>query len=222
MLEAVGQLLPIAVAGAVSSVPITAMIMILLSPQRSKSAIPFLIGWVLGLAAVVSLCALGARAVPVSRFGRHDTALGIAEIMVGVALIAGALIARRRAAPAEGPSGLPQWLRGIGSLGPWPAFGVALVLNVRPKAILLALAGGLVLRGAALPLGQAAIVIAVYTVIAASTVVVPIAMTLVAPARMEPRLIRAREWLGRHGAAVSAAVLVVVGIVAIGHGLTRL
>lgn len=221
MLQAVGQLLPIAAAGAVSSVPITAMIMILLSERRSASAVPFLVGWILGLAAVVSLCALGARAVPVSRFGRQDTALGIAEIIVGAGLVAGAFIARRRAAPTA-PGSLPKWLRGIGALGPLSAFGVALVLNVRPKAILLGLAGGLVLRGAGLPLGQAAVVIAVYTAIAASSVAVPIVMTLAAPARMEPRLVRAREWLGRNGPVVSAAVLAIVGIVAIGNGLTRL
>lgn len=221
MLQAVGQLLPIAAAGAVSSVPITAMIMILLSPKRSESAVPFLIGWVVGLAGVVSLCALGARAVPVSRFGRHDTALGIAEIVVGLTLVVAAGIAARRASSA-GAAGMPRWLRGIGSLGGWSAFGVALVLNVRPKAILLALAAGLVLRGAALPLGQAAIVIAVYTAIAASTVVAPIAMTLIAPGRMQPRLMRAQAWLGHHGGTVSAVVLIVVGIVAIGNGITRL
>lgn len=220
MLQAVGQLLPIAAAGAVSSVPITAMIMILLSPKRTVSAVPFLVGWVLGLATVVSLCALGAQAVPVSRFGRHDTALGVAEIIVGAALVAAALLVRRRM-PAPS-SGLPRWLGGIGSLGRWSSFGVALALNLRPKAILLAVAAGLVLRAAALPLGQSAVVIAVYTVIAASTVVVPITMTLISPGRMEPRLIRAREWLGLHGRAVSAAVLVIVGIVAIGNGLTRL
>ena len=60
MLSALGPLLPIAVAVAVSSVPIMATILILLSPKRNRSAIPFLIGWLVGMAAVVVVAALGA------------------------------------------------------------------------------------------------------------------------------------------------------------------
>ena len=65
MLSALGELLPIAVAVAVSSVPITATILILLSPKRNRSAIPFLIGWVVGLAAVVVVATVGANALPI-------------------------------------------------------------------------------------------------------------------------------------------------------------
>ena len=50
MLQAIGHILPIALAVAISSVPIMATILILLSPKRAQSAIPFLIGWVLGIA----------------------------------------------------------------------------------------------------------------------------------------------------------------------------
>jgi hypothetical protein len=62
MLSALGELLPIAVAAAVSSVPIMATILILLSPKRSHPAIPFLVGWVLGMAAVVVVATVGASA----------------------------------------------------------------------------------------------------------------------------------------------------------------
>ena len=57
MLSALGELLPIAVAVAVSSVSIMATILILLSPKRNHSAIPFLIGWVVGMAGVVIVAA---------------------------------------------------------------------------------------------------------------------------------------------------------------------
>ena len=53
MWQALGALLPIAVAVAVSSVPITVTILLLLSPNRSKTALPFLIGWVIGVMAVM-------------------------------------------------------------------------------------------------------------------------------------------------------------------------
>ena len=66
-MQAIGHILPFAVAVALSSVPIMATIFILLSPNRSRSSLPFLIGWVLGIAVVVTLCTLGAQAIPSPR-----------------------------------------------------------------------------------------------------------------------------------------------------------
>ena len=60
MWQALGGLLPIAVAVAISSVPITVTILILLSPNRSRPHFPFLIGWVIGVVAVIVFSALGA------------------------------------------------------------------------------------------------------------------------------------------------------------------
>jgi hypothetical protein len=219
--QAIGQMLPITVAAAVSSVPIMAMILVLLSPRRTQSAVPFLVGWVLGIAAVVSLCALGARATPTSRGNQPDVALGIMEMLVGGALILVAVASWRRARHRAALP-MPRWLRAIGSLGGWSSFGVAFVLNLRPKGLLLALAAGLVLRGANLPLADAVIAIAIYTIVAASTIVVPIVMTLAAPQRMEGKLVSARDWMESHHTVVSSTILVMIGVVAIGNGLARL
>ncbi len=221
MWQVIGQLLPIAVAAAVSSVPIMAMILMLLSPRRSESAMPFLLGWVLGIAATVTLCALGSRAIPTSRGDRPDVALGIAEMIVGVAMLGVAVMSWRRAR-RQASLPMPRWLRTIGSLGGWSSFGVAVVLNLRPKGLLLALAAGLVLRGGALPLGDAVVAIVVYTGVAASTIAVPIVMTLMAPQRMEGRLIVVRDWMQSHHSAVSSTILVMIGALAIGNGLARM
>lgn len=220
MLAAIGQLLPIAAAAAVSSVPITVMLMMLLSPNRSKSAVPFLVGWLVGIAGVVGLCALGARLLPSPAEGASSAALGAAEILIGGALlIVGLLTLRVRTGPRPRAAG---WMSRMDALGPWSSLAVAVALNFRPKAVLLACAAGLVLRGASLPLGPALIAIAVYTALAGSTIAVPIIMTLVAPRRMEPRLHEAKGWLHRHARVISAIVLLMVGLVAVGNGLTRL
>ena len=67
MWQALGGLLPIAVAVAFSSVPITVTILILLSPNRNRAALPFLLGWVTGVMAVVILFTLGASVLPEPR-----------------------------------------------------------------------------------------------------------------------------------------------------------
>ena len=222
MLQAIGHILPIALAMAISSVPIMATILILLSPKRTTSAVPFLIGWVLGIAVVVTICSLFAQLIPTARSSRRpETAIGIGEIIVGGALVVIAIIAWYRA--RRNPStAMPKWLNSVGSLGAWPAFGVAFALNIRPKGLLLAIAAGLAIRGDGLSLGQSAIAILVYTVISASTVAVPIIVTLAEPKRMEPRLVSARDWIARNNGAITALILVVIGVVIIGSGLGRL
>ncbi|HEU0181944.1 MAG TPA: GAP family protein [Agromyces mariniharenae] len=222
MLEATWHILPISIAVAISSVPIMATILILLSPNRTRSALPFLIGFVLGLALVVTLCTLFAQAIPTPRSARRpDTAVGTAEILVGLALVVIAVVAWVRA--RRNPStAAPKWLEGVSRLGAWGSFGLALLLNVRPKALLLAIAAGLALRGDGVTATQAAILIGVYTLVSASTVAVPIIATLVDHRRMEPRLLRAREWLDRNSGQVTAVILLLIGLVIIGTGIARL
>jgi hypothetical protein len=222
MPQAIGQILPIALAVAISSVPIMATILILLSPKRAQSAVPFLIGWVLGIATVVSICTAFAQLIPASRSPRRpETVIGIAEILVGLALVVIAIIewrhARRNPATA-----MPKWLNAVGSFGPWPSFGVAFALNVRPKGLLLAIAAGLALRANDLSLGESAIAIAIYTLVGCSTVAVPIIVTLAAPKRMEPRLVSAKEWISRNSGVITAIILVMIGVVIIGIGLGQL
>lgn len=222
MAQAIGHLLPIALAVAVSSVPIMATILVLLSPRRGQSALPFLLGWVLGIATVVSLCTAFAQLIPTARSPRRpETTIGIAEMLVGVALVVIAIVAWRRA--RRNPStAMPKWLAAVGSLGPWSSFGLAFALNVRPKGVLLAVAAGLSLRADGLAVGESAIAIAIYTLVGCSTVAVPIIVTLAAPERMEPRLVVAKEWLTRNNGIITAIILVMVGVVIFGTGLGRL
>lgn len=222
MLSAIGQLLPLALAVAISSVPIMATILILLSPRRGQSAVPFLIGWVLGILVVVSLSTLFAQVVPAARSPRRaDTAIGIIEILIGVGLVVIAIVAWRRA--RRNPTdAMPKWLNAVGTFGPWAAFGVAFALNLRPKGLLLAVAAGLVIRAEDLSLSESAVAILIYTAIGCSTVAVPIIVTLADPKRMAPRLLSAKEWIGRNSGAVTALILILIGAVIIGTGLGRL
>lgn len=219
MWAALGHILPIAVAGAASSIPIMAVILLLLSPNRSRSPLAFLVGWVLGLATVVIAFAVLAAVIPVSR-RQADAVVGSALILVGLALIvmAGITWRRRLRTPVEE---FPKWLRAVGSMRPWPAFGFALVLNIRPKAVLLAAAAGLSLRGGSLSAGEMAIVIGTYTAVSASTVATPVVASLVAPGRTEKQLERARVWIAANSGIISVVMMLMIGVVVVGNGLTR-
>ena len=101
MWQALGELLPIAVAVAFSSVPITVTILILLS-QSESGRCPLLVGWVIGVAAVIIFSLLGASAPPEPPLGRRDTATALLQIMIGAALIVLGVVEPRW---VPGPSG---------------------------------------------------------------------------------------------------------------------
>lgn len=219
--QALAQLLPIAIAAALSSVPITLMILVLLSPQRNTVALPFLTGWALGTAAVLILATFAAQLLPDSRPRQPQTAIGVLEILIGTALILmGARDVRRRHQHEDGKTS--RWVQATNSLGAGSSFGIALALNVRPKGLLLSAAASLTLRSADLAWEETALLVAAYTAIATSTVVAPILATLLSPDRMEPRLITARDWLTANGSVVTAVILLLIGAVVLGAGVGHL
>jgi hypothetical protein len=221
MWQALGALLPIAVAVALSSVPLTVTILILLSPNRGRAALPFLVGWVIGVAAVIILSAAGAAALAKPLRRGPDMAVVVLEIVIGAALMVLAAIYLRRRSPAGG-TGLPRWLAAVDSFGPVVCFAIAVVLSLRPKGLLLGIAGGLALSAASLKADDAILLIIIYTAIATSTVVVPIIASLIAPQRMEPKLISARDWLIVNGRIVTSVMMFMIGVVILGYGLTQL
>ena len=216
--QVLAQLIPIALAAALSTVPITAALFILLSERRGTTALPFLSGWVIGTAAAVTLAAVGVQAIP----RRPRQLAGLVdnlEIVLGSALVLFGLVTlfrHRRHASAGGPSRI----EGIGSVGALAAFGIGLALNLRPKALLLVAAAGLAISGAPRGVENAVLLIAVYTAIATSTVVAPTLATVLFPERMEPRLLAARDWISAHGAAVTGTVVILVGVVVLAAGIT--
>ena len=221
MWEALGGLLPIAVAVAVSSVPITVTVLILLSPNRNRAALPFLVGWVTGVVAVIVLSALGASVLPEPPRRGPDIVTGVLQIMIGTALVVLGVVGLRRGSRTE-RTGLPRWLSAVDSFGALVSFAVAVLLNFRPKGLLLGMAAGLALHAASVRAGEDAVLIAIYTVIATSTVVVPIAASLIAPRWMEPKLIASRDWLAHNGSILTSSMMFMIGVVILGTGIAEL
>ena len=221
MWQALGGLLPIAVAVAFSSVPITITILILLSPNRNRAALPFLLGWVTGVVAVLILSLLGASALPEPPRRGTDPVVAALEILIGTGLIVLGVVNLRRSSRSE-HAGLPRWLSAVDSFGALSTFGIAVLLDFRPKGLLLGIAAGLALHAASVEDSEAALLIAIYTLVATSTVVVPITASLIAPQRMEPRLIAARDWLARNGRILTSSMAFMIGVVILGVGITHL
>jgi hypothetical protein len=204
---------------ALSTVPITVTLILLLSPRRRRSSLPFLAGWVLTLAVVPMGAAAGVLAAPLSRRERVQVA-ATTEILVGAALVIGAILTWRRARTRVPTSG--GRLEALGSYGPAASFGIAFLMGLRPKALLLGIAAGLSLGAQSATSTRNGLALAVYVACSASTVAIPIVGTLVAPHSMQPRLVIWREWLGRNGLTITACVMVTIGLALVAVGWAQL
>ena len=212
------QVVPLALAAALSSVPISATIFILLSESRTRSGLAFLAGTVLGTFATVTLATVAGQALP-GRPRQHEALVGKLEVVIGFAMVLLGVVTLLRRNRADGGRG-PGWLDGIGSVGTLPVFGIGLALNLRPKAVLLAAAAGLAISGARLPSDEALVLVVIYAAIATCTVVVPIVATILFPQRMEPRLVVVKNWIAAHSAAVGATIMILIGVFVAGVGLS--
>jgi hypothetical protein len=218
MVPALIHLVPLALAAALSSVPITATIFILLSKSPTRPGLAFLAGTVLGTFATLSLAAVAGQALPgrprqhTDLANRLQVALGVVMVLLGVVTLA------RRTRSAGGRR--PGWLDGIGSLGTVPVFGIGLALNLRPKALLLVAAAGLAISGAQLPFNQNLVLVVLYTAIASCTVGVPIVVTILFPRQMIPRVDATKDWIATHSRVVGGAILILVGGFLTGIGLS--
>lgn len=212
------QLIPLGLAAALSSVPITATVFILLSESRGRSGLAFLAGTVLGTFAAVALATVAGQALP-GRPRHHDDLIATLEVVVGVAMVLMGVVTLVRR-PRTGSGRGTSWLNSIASFGVMPVFGIALALNARPKSVLLVAAAGLAISRADLSFEQDLLLTLLYTAVATLTVVVPIVATILFPRWMEPRLVAVKGWIAAHSAAVSATIMALVGVFVIGLGIS--
>jgi hypothetical protein len=221
MNRAIGDVLPLAIAIAISPLPVIAAILTLLSPRAKRNSLSFLLGWVLGILAGVVLFLLLSGLIPTPKEGPSPI-VGTIKIVIGVLLV---LIAgrqwRQRPRDGEVPT-LPPWMKAIDSMTAARAASVAFALAaVNPKNIMMEASTGVSLGSAGLTVTATIITVAVFVLLAASTVATPVIINLVAGPRFTPTLLRMREWLIPNNAVIMTILMLVVGVTNIGNGIGR-
>jgi threonine/homoserine/homoserine lactone efflux protein len=192
----------------------------LLSPKAKGTSVGFLIGWVLGIVAAVVLFTLLASVIPEDDPDASKPISGVIKIVLGLALLSLALRQwRSRPKPGE-EAALPKWMAAIDQMTAGRGLALGFLLSaVNPKNLLMAVAAGVIVGTAGLAVGEAAVVILVFVLIAASTVAIPVIAYLVASKRMADPLEALRGWLVHNNATVMAVLLLVIGVVVIGKGI---
>ncbi|MDN4645734.1 GAP family protein [Arthrobacter sp. PsM3] len=220
MLSLLASLVLFALAGAISTVPVSITIMILLSPAPRRGALPFLIGSVAGSIVVVGLSAVGLQFLPRRPKLGQDEALAWLVLLIGALLIGNAvyLFAHKTQADSAVVGKLKTRFQ---SARTWEFVVLGLGLNLRPKAILLAVAAGALIGGREPPPLQEILLVLAYAVVAQSAVVVPIAIWLHSPERAEGPLAALYTWMQSNGRKIAAIASLTIGVFIIVYTISQ-
>ena len=222
MLGSLSQLLTVGLAAAFSSVPITVLLVILVSPRRSVSAFPYALGCVAGTLGVVLAAVAAAQLMPEPPPRQPSVTIAIVEFVLGAALIGLGIRAWVRRRRPRHTRKLPNWAAtALEGMGPFRAFVIGVILEFRAKSIVLALVVSLQVHATA-NRTLAILVIVIYVVISTVTITIPALAMLMAPQRTEPWLTAATARLATAGPVISAAALCLLGLGLLGLGLVGL
>ncbi len=211
----IGEILPLSIGVAISPIPIIAAILMLFSARAASTSTGFLLGWVLGI--VVATAAFTALAGTLQTGGEPSAVASWIKIGLGVLLV---LVGVRQWRGRGGPRDTPAWMTAIDGFTFPKALGLGFLLSaVNPKNLIMAAGAGLTIGSAAVGLGGDVAAVAVFAVIASSTVAIPVIAYLVAAERMSGPLESLRKWLQDNNATVMATLILVIGVVLVGKGV---
>ncbi|TQM61846.1 GAP family protein [Humibacillus xanthopallidus] len=220
MNEVIGEVLPLALGVAISPIPIIAAILMLLSPRAKGTSIGFLLGWILGILVAVTVFTLLASILPQEAEGSSKPIAGTIQIVLGGLLLLLATKQWRSRPTGDTEPALPPWMQAIDTMTTARALMTGFLLSgLNPKNLLLGAAAGVAIGSASLTASGTIASIAVFTILAASTVAIPVTAYLAASARMAGPLGTLRSWLVHNNSTVMAVLLLVIGVTLIGKGI---
>lgn len=203
---------------ALSPITVIPAVLVLHAPRPRPTGLAFLAGWVLGLTALTAVFVSGSgllgalHKAPPTWAAWLRVVLGSALILLGVYQ----WLTRHR------HGSMPRWMRSFSTLNPARAAATGAVLVVRPEVLLLCAAAGLAVGNSSLRVAAQLLAAAIFLVIAASTVAVPILGYIGAGDRLDHALDRLKVWMEDHHAALLAVILVLIGMFVLYHGIHAL
>jgi threonine/homoserine/homoserine lactone efflux protein len=216
--DAVGDLLPSAIAVALSPIPIVAVVVVLGAPRARTAGPAFALGWIAGLLAVSAIVVLlvGSRSDP----DTDDPGLNWFKIVIGIAfLLMAAQQWTKRPRPGK-EAETPGWMATIDSATPARAALLGAALSgANPKNLALTLAAAASIAEADLASTDTAIAVAVFTAVGSITVAGSVLFYLLAGDRAARPLAVVKQFMADNNAVIMMVVLLLLGAKLLGDGI---
>ena len=218
ILDAIGESLPMSVGIALSPLPVTVVVIILMSNRARSNAPAFLLGWILGIL-VVCTTVFFLPGIETAR-GEPTQLSGIVRVILGIALL---LLSVRQWKQRPTPGKvvkLPTILQHLEKIGVYQSFVTGFLLSgIGPKNLLLNIAGAISIDTSMLDPKKQLIVLVVFTFTASLTVAAPVAGYFLLNARAEAFFGQLKNWLINNTVTVTIVLLLISGTLLIGLGI---
>ncbi|MBO1738000.1 GAP family protein [Leifsonia sp. TF02-11] len=231
------DLVPLLFGILLSPLALMALIAVLVSARARTNGIAFALGWLAGIALVLTICFLLFGALQVRSVRHPPLWVPIVQLLVSAVLISGAVAVYRRGkarieqmAAARSPRQvaaaapqLPGWLQQVESFRPIRTFLLGLGLFVlNPVDASCAIIAALDARQAAVDDTTAAVTLIVFGLVASLSIVAPVVIVVVRGRAAEPFLARIRTWVAGNTHVLNAALLLVIGVLQLQKSLSGL
>lgn len=218
LLAAFGDFLPLAIAVALTPIPVIATVLVVAQPRGAAAGTGFLAGWVASLSTVTLLLTFAVGEVEGTRF-----ALGAwLQIVIGLLLLAGAVGKWRNRPRGDEEPPVPGWMRPLGSAGPGRAvvFGLALGANPKNIGLAAAAAAAIAYRGLSGPL--ALVAAALFVALGSASVIGGVVLRSFGGAPGARRLDGLKSFMLRNNHVIMMGLFLLVGLKILGDGLAEL
>lgn len=216
---AIGAILPLAIAVTISPLPIIAEVLLLFTRQHVRNAGAYLAGFLVGVAAVLSVLVLAVSTLDPSA-SEQSSGAAVVQLVLGILLL---IAARRqfRSRPRDGEvAPQPKWMQGIETFTPRRSLAVGAAIGAaNPKNLAVGVAAAATITSAGLTTGATLITIAIYVIIAGSGVAAPFVVTVIYREKSHDILDGWKTWLSQNNAAVMTVLFLVFSVVLIGRGV---
>jgi threonine/homoserine/homoserine lactone efflux protein len=201
------NLVVIGLAVALDPLPLTAFLVVLPSRRGVRKGAAYVFGWLVSLAAVVTITVLATGNNPPKPSTAPSLAALAVKIVLGAVLVWIAvrhIRARGRPKPPKKP---PKWQEHVDSMSPWFALGLAPAL----QPWVLIGAGAATVVEAKLSSWESFLALFLYCVLASSSYLAMETYAIVRPAQSQALLRRARTWIDSHTDQVIIAGSLIIG-----------
>jgi threonine/homoserine/homoserine lactone efflux protein len=209
------ELIPLALVITLSPLSIIPGILMLHTPRPKPTSVAFMLGWTVGIA--VATAAFLGISNALDGMNSQPSWAPYVRFVAGGALIAFGIfrwLTRHRSKHA------PAWLRAMTSIGPGRALLTSVVLVVlNVKVLFMCAAAGLSIGTSGLGTTQSWLAVAVFTVVSASSVALPVLAYLIIGERLDEPLNRLKVWMEEQHAALVAVILVLLGLMVLYKGI---
>lgn len=221
MLAVLADLLTIGIAVAISPLAIVAVILMATAGKGRTNGTAFILGcYTFAILFVGVLVLLGRSAGAEDPDSGPHITIDVVEILLGALLLFLAVQQWRH----RGSDEPPKWMTKLDGLSIGGAFLVGILISgpLSPKDLPLLVAAGGRISQAALPVDEVVAVILVFGVIGITAVMIPWAISVVSPSKVEARLTGMRTWLVSNHAVIMTVLFVILGFKLIGAGIADL